>query len=642
MKKLLAALLALAALTALTDNVKAQTDVVERRLFDKFAVPAPKEAAVEKVLSAMGPDGRFDDIDYTDEGFNTGDKKRQHLARIALLSKAYVAESGAYSGNRAVYDAIERGADFWITAALEDQNWWQRIIGFPKDFMASLVLMRPTLEKSNPELLKRWYDYELYSWSLPEQRAQKGANGTDICKFTFATAVLTRNEALLKEVMEKVGSLICVVDGPKDEGVQPDWSFSQHTGSGRQLYLGTYGQEYLDGALYFMELTAGTPYALPAEKSAIIENLLVDGVAWSWYKGEFDPNQCGRKITGSNYSASTFVSQMRRMIALRTPQQSRLEESLRMMEGQTELTGNKAYPRHDFMIHRGKGYYSSFRMTSTRTVGNEAGNGQGFDNYHTGDGAAYVKVKGDEYSPIYEVWNWRLIPGTTTAVDDKPMPRPMWGRGGGGGSDFAGVLSDGTEGVAGFIYNKDGVTARKSWFCFEDLHVALGAGITSDRTDAPVITVINQTSLRTPIEEGSDISNLWHYGIGYRFLSPAKAERVQTKKDDILLLTINHGAAPQNASYAYAVYPAVERKAFGKSRAEFKIIANTPEVQAVEYKGTVMAVFYSAGAIKVSGYRISADGPATVICRPKRNILLSASPFADSRPDYTPNVKLNK
>ncbi len=62
----------------------------------------------------------------------------------------------------------------------------------------------------------------------------------------------------------------------------------------------------------------------------------------------------------------------------------------------------------------------------------------------------------------------------------------------------------------------------------------------------------------------------------------------------------------------------------------------------MEYKGTVMAVFYSAGAIKVSGYRISADGPATVICRPKRNILLSASPFADSRPDYTPNVKLNK
>ena len=296
-----------------------------------------------------------------------------------------------------------------------------------------------------------------------------------------------------------------------------------------------------------------------------------------------------------------------------------------MMEDKRETTGNKDSPRHDYMSHRTKGSMTNVRMTSTRTVGNEAGNGQGFENYHTGDGATYFKVEGKEYSPIYGIWNWRMIPGTTVVVDDKQMPRPMWGKGGEGGNSFAGVVSDQSEGVAAFIFEKDEMNARKAWFCLDQCVVALGCDINSDRSDAPIVTTINQTHRKGEIFIDSNLSTqnigsakqkVWHNQIGYYLLQPAQVEVVTGKSQPIFLMTLHHGTAPKSQSYGYIVAPNINKEAFDVWESPIEIITNTKEAQAIvnRRKGKIMAIFYEAGTINIDKKStLTSDKPAVVI-----------------------------
>ncbi len=607
---------------------------VESRMYGSLLGGAPSTNEVESLLASINSSGGFEGIDYLDEEFNSGDKKRKHLQKIARLAKAHEDPKGRYYKSEKLYIAIEQLITFWLTSDIDDDNWWHRSIGFPKDLMPSIVLMKSSLAEKNPTLLNDLVEYLAYSWEQTPPRLRKGANGTDISKITFARAVLSCNGELMGEVMEFVGSLIFIAQGGIEEGIYPDYSFSQHSANGRQLYLGTYGREFLDGVLFFIEYTSSTKFALDAAKITMIEDLICEGVAWMWYNNTLDANQLGRKIYDPVNFAPSFVEIIKRIIALQTPQHERIEEVEAMMEGRRELTGNKAYPYHDYMIHRGEGYMTSIRMTSTRTVGNEAGNGQGLEHYHTGDGATYFKLSGDEYMPIFGKWNWRFIPGTTVLADQKPMPQPMWGKGGKGGHPFAGVASNGEEGCAGFIYSKDGVQANKSWFNLKNATIALGSSIISVDPNADVVTTINQTALK-----GKVVSNgkgVWHNKIGYRSLSEQDIEVTTGEERAILMLSINHGSTPTDGSYAYVVYPNVELSEFESTPEGFEILSNTPLIQAIKEteSGLIMAVtFHTNQEIAVDKKTtLHISTPSLVVCTPNDDggyEIIAQSPYCE-------------
>lgn len=638
-----------------------QIRTIKRRMQRNFLSGKPNDVQVAALLKELDADGSFSGVDYSSEEFNSGAAKAVHLVNVGKLAKAYATEPGTYYKSKEVYDAIVSALKYWLDGNYTDKNWWHRIIGFPKHLMVPLVLVADDMKRYDRDLFDRCVEYELHSWGIPEQRAQEGANGTDICKFTFATAVLTENEPLLREVMDKVNSLVRIASGDREEGIQPDYSFTQHNASGRQLYLATYGREYVDGVIYFMEFVNGTDFWFAPEKIDIFERLFLDGLAWTWYAGEIDVNQYGRGLLRKS-TAPSFLALAQRFADLGTPRAGELKRMISVMKGSGELNGNRMYPRADYMIHRPKGAMMTTRMTSTRTVGNEAGNSEGMNNYHTGDGANYIKVHGDEYNPIYAVWNWKRIPGTTVVADDKPLTPPMWGKDGGGGSDFASGVSDGKNGVCGFIYLKDGLEARKSWFYFDNYFVALGAGITSSRDDAPAVTTVNQTQLKgkAAISSGGgaasdmagDKSNapfdrLWHYDVGYRFENGTvpTAETVKgAAKNDILWIGVDHGKAPKGGSYAYAVYPGIGCSEFmSGGDAGYSILSNTPQLQAVQDKATgkVMAVFYVAGSFAADGLgTVSADKPCFMIVdRSAGKVKVTvANPFCESRPEASVSV----
>ncbi len=621
-----------------------QIKKIKLRMTRRYEGGKPSDEAVQEILARMNPDGSFTNVDYDDTTFNCGGRKTPHLADLAKLSRAYATTPGTYYRDRELYDAITRSVAFWVDRNLEDKNWWHRIIGWPKNLIPTLVLVGEDMKRYDRALYDRLIDYMSYSWSLPKQRAQEGANGTDICQVTFTAAVSSENGELLQEVIDKVNTLVKIAEGDREEGIQSDFSFTQHNGSGRQLYLATYGRDYVDGLLFFLDFTAGTDYWLAPEKVEIIERLFLDGLAWTWYEGEIDVNQYGRGLLRAS-TAPSFLSFAQRLAAFGTPRADELKRLISFMKGSQELNGNRMFPRADYMIHRPEGAMIATRMTSTRTVGNEAGNSEGMSNYHTGDGACYIKVHGDEYNPIFAGWNWRRIPGTTVAADRRKLPAPMWGEGGAGGSDYASGASDGRNGVCAFIYAKDSLTAHKGWFFFDRYCVALGAGIATARTDAPVLTTVNQTMLSGKIQTSAD--RLWHYDTGYRFEEGTRhvtenyagsyPDGHKGRKADILWIGIDHGTAPQGASYAYAVYPAISAADFMARDADYRILANSAAVQAVQdlATGKTLAAFYEPGSIEADGFgTIAVDRPCLVIVdrRDGATLITAANPYCESRP----------
>lgn len=633
-----------------------QLKKVKLRMLRHYEGGKPSDTAVEEILGRMEADGSFSNINYADNEFNTGGKKTPHLIDLGKLSRAYATTPGTYYKDRELYSAITRSLAYWIDLNLDDQNWWHRIIGWPKNLIPTLVLMGDDMRRYDKELYAKFIDYMTYSWSIPKQRAQDGANGTDICQVTFTAAVFSENAELLTEVMEKVNSLIKIAEGDREEGIQPDFSYTQHNGSGRQLYLATYGRDYVNGILFFMNFVNGTDFWLAPEKVEIFERLFLDGLLWTWYKEEIDVNQYGRGLLRKS-TAPSFLEMAQQLAAFGTPRSGELKQMISLMKGSGELNGNRMFPRTDYMIHRPAGAMITTRMTSVRTVGNEAGNAEGMFNYHTGDGANYVKVHGDEYNPIYAGWNWKRIPGTTVMADKREMPAPMWGDGGQGGSEYASGASDGSNGVCAFIYAKDSLTAHKAWFYFDDYFVALGSGIRSERPDAPAVTTVNQTMLSGKAVLSADgvgsalsgrstapFDRLWHYNVGYRFEQGLPAaetykgtypENHEGKKADILWIGFDHGIAPQDSVYAYAVYPGIGQDAFLKRGNDYRILSNTPQVQAVQdvTTGKVMAALYEPGSFTAEGIgTITADKPCLMIYDQTAGKLTVANPFCESRP----------
>ena len=571
--------------------------------------------------------------DFTNDQKNTSNKysyaRRKHLIRLKKMAVAYSNPESSHYKNKELKAQIVDAAEYWLTLNPDCINWWWRMIGFPKSMAEFISVIEPHLRTSHPELVQKIADYLLWSWS-EEGRKHVGANGTDVAKVSLVGAILKKDDSILKEIMQKASEIFVIQYDNFKEGIQTDYSFNQHGSNGRQLYLAHYGRDYFAGFMYFIEATAGTEFAFTNDQLKLLEDMYLRGISWIIYEGYYDENQTGRFIGREN--PADYIKWLKDILSLNTPQKSRLEAIYQWLKNgntpSSHLSGNRMYWRHDYMIHRRENYFTSVRMTSTRTVGNSAGNGLGLENIHTGDGVNYIRVRGDEYQdlmPDNPEYNWRKIAGITAEQDknDLSQKAPIWGKGGAGGSNFAGGVSDGTYGAAGFILNRYNISAKKSWFFFDDYYVALGTDIQADRATDDVVTTVNQTRGGKNAERGRDTGGrdwVLHDDIGYYFEDYTGS--VKVTNGNIMTLEINHGSAVSDGHYAYVVYPdtgSMLELEQNFSAKPYQIIANRSNFQAVadaEYS-IIYIVFYEAGKLDIepAKLRIESDNKAVLMLR---------------------------
>ncbi|MCW1921194.1 autotransporter-associated beta strand repeat-containing protein [Luteolibacter arcticus] len=283
------------------------------------------------------------------------------------------------------------------------------------------------------------------------------------------------------------------------------------------------------------------------------------------------------------------------------------------------------------------------KISSTRTLQPESGNGEGLKNYHLGDGVNLILRTGNEYDDIMPVWNWRKLPGTTVEQGTYSLkPTADWGVA--GTSTFAGGISDGTYAATAFRYNRRNVAAKKAWFFFDSGFVALGADIDAPAATAEVETTLNQSLLtgsvtystggaqQTLATGTSTLAGLqWahHDGTGYFFNEVPTSATVQaasqsgtwqsintgydatTVSKNVFSLSIRHGTAFSNKSYAYTVVPGLSAEDMAAYQSPLVVLRNDATVQAVDHAaaGTTQAAFYAAGSVAWDGRSLAASTP---------------------------------
>ena len=320
---------------------------------------------------------------------------------------------------------------------------------------------------------------------------------------------------------------------------------------------------------------------------------------------------------------------------------------------QPELIVNRQFAGSARAVHQRPGFAFGISMSSTRVFNYEAISSENYQGWHTGDGATYLYNSDlDEYSDAY--WptvNRKRLAGTTVDTqtlannaDQSTFSTFAWA----GGAELLGLY-----GVTGMELDarSSTLTARKSWFAFDNEIVALGSGITS--TDNRTIETIVEN--RRLIDSASALTvdgiakpatlgwsetmsgigwahlaatggTIFHGGATVKGLREARNgawSEINAAGSSAILtrnyatLWLDHGANPTNATYAYTQLPgasAAQTSAYA-ANPNVVILANTAAIHAVREQslGITAANFWNDGT-STAGL-ITTDKKCSVLVR---------------------------
>jgi chondroitin AC lyase len=555
-----------------------------------------------KYAATLQPDGRWPDIDYKSTVL-TDWATSEHLQRTLVMEKA----ARLYCNGGHTNDALESKAlaalKAWTTHDYQNPNWWWNEIGVPELIGEIANLMWPHIPSD--ELLKVTKIMRRSDW---HRVPRTGANLTWEVIIEIARGCLENSPDLVGEGYERMYKEIRIVSTSED-GIQQDYSFHQHKA---QIHSGGYGLNFADDVGRFVSFAWGTRFQLPPDGMAIFSSYLLDGEQWFVRGNIIDYSTVGRSITRrgnivvphdpsarpmfSSGPAYILGNAVALLAAEPTPRRRELLDFAARLSGKAgtpDFIGNKQFWCSDFMAHRRRGFYTSVKLLSARTLNGELIDGEGIKSQHLSDGVNLLYLTGNEYTDIFPVWDWTKLPGTTAIQEtlETGETDPIAAR---GITTFDGGVSDGVYGMAAMDLARGSLSAKKAWFFFDNSYVALGSGITlRGNSGRDVITDVNQpllagnvfTSLTLHrIPAGTFTYNsantvwVYHNHVGYIFspntrmflsIGPqsGKWSDIGTGSNQPITLSvfdlwIDHGRSPQNATYQYIVLPNVCKRHF--------------------------------------------------------------------------------
>ncbi len=591
---------------------------IDQCLRELVAHELPRTKQIEDLLSTITTNGTWPDIEYTSESRSNWDPLR-HMQNMMVLARAYKSKSSEYYNDNSVLEAALKALEFWCNAGIQCPNWWYNEIGSPKIIAPLLILLEDEISESL--MIKAIEVIDLAKIS------GTGQNKVWFSGIVFMKALLLNDKELLEASSQAIREeLVMAQDGA--EGIQSDYSFHQH---GSQLQFGNYGLAFAASISYWMRIFNSTSYDFTESQKTDMRNYMLNGITTTVWHGAMDVSCCGRQLfVNSMYGkgASLLISCLNMMYIDKEHRQEYEDYISRNFVAPyaNNLTGNIHYDISKYTIHRAADFFFSVKMCSTTIIGGETTNNENLKGYHMSDGATMIYVDGDEYHDIFPIWDSRYIPGTTVALNDKPL-KGFSDYSYYNSSDFVGGDSDGMYGVTAMEYRRDGVSADKSWFFFDDVVLCLGCNIASEEDDS-LVTTLNQANFKgsanylTATNEVCDVVNGADYikatkllsdNVGYESLDGQEIElrvkeqvgtwndvahfySIEEVKGDVFMARIVHNSS-KGGSYAYAVTPKVESSDFYSRNPltnNYKVIQNDSQATIVESKkdNIIMAVFW--------------------------------------------------
>jgi hyaluronate lyase len=625
----------------------------------------------------------------------------QSYSRLWTMTRAYAQPGTGLTGDAALLAAVLRGLGHLSTTVYHPAtapygNWWEWQIGSPRLLMDIIAVLYDQLGEERRTAACAAVDHFIPDHLLGDYRGTStGANRVDLCRSVALRGVLGRAPdriALARDALSPVFPYVM-----KGDGLYADGSFVQHTWV---PYSGTYGQVLLDGLGRLFTLLADSAWAVSDPNRQIVLDSVERSYAPLIYNGLMMDSVSGRAVSRgclknddlqvirsdhfhgqgliaalallAGAAGAAGATERVRWTALvkgwierdtvspvRTARQFEVADLARLgavadsdVPAAPEPTGHTLFASMDRAVHRGPDWAANIAMCSDRIASYECGNGENPRGWHTGAGILYW-WPADRANDQYTDWFWPTVdpyrlPGTTVSTRrladraggewGEPKPAVRW----------VGGVTDGTFAAVGQHLKGLGSTleARKSWFCFADTVVCLGAGITC-ADGVPVETIIDNRNLGESAPNGAgtapgeppfstdhrtrprwahlDGHGGWVFpgGAAVRTLDEARtgawsdinttgsSER-RTRR--YRTLWFDHGTDPVDASYTYLLMPGASRRAVVARAADRHppvVLANTAARQAVAIRslGCVAVNFWRPGAVG----RLTASSPASVL-----------------------------
>lgn len=633
---------------------KTENEIEFQSHLDEILFAARNEKInIKSFLDKINDDGSWSDINYivkrkaSWEGIS-------HQTRLLAMATGYVGPKSEFYHDPTIKKAIINGLTYWTEHNYRNSNWWHTQIGVPEHMLLTMLLMGDDL----PVSLINKADATVFK---PCKMGMTGQNKVWRAGVAFMRALLLEDTKTMRIASDAIWSELIV---STKEGIQPDWSFHQH---GPQQQLGNYGRSFGRSMVMWASVLKNTSYAASSEKIEILRNYQTKGAAWVLWKNTMDFSTCGRQFTheSAGYPPRNYkdITQQIRFLSHIDPKHK--SEYKQSIAWPNQLIGHTSFWSSDFAVHRRPAWYSSVKMCSKRVIGIESGNGENMQGLHNADGVCLVYQSGEEYDDIFPVWDWKRLPGTTCDQKVSTEKKSSFRNKSYGLTDFAGVLNDGTNGIAAMTYKRHALSAHKAWFMLEESIVCLGTDIQGE-TKGAVYTSVEQSLLTGDVTSSSGklksgelhkSKNKWihHNNIGYQIGNsatvhldtvsgnwlrayPEFSNRPVTK--DVFSIWIDHGKNPKSESYNYVIYPDAKASEMNEKikKSKSKILSNTKTVQAIQNKNEILAVFYKEGKLKVNKKTtIEVDTPCLLILTEKQIYV--------SDPVHTSieiNIKINK
>ncbi|WP_127585455.1 polysaccharide lyase family 8 super-sandwich domain-containing protein [Paenibacillus koleovorans] len=626
----------------------------------------------------------------------------QSYQRLEAMTLAYVTRGSALKNNSALLADIISAMD-WMYANRYNtsvpkrgyDNWFDWQVTSPLCINNITTWIYSSL---TPTQISNWHaviDWQALAWGA----GLVGANRVWACNIKIVSGIIMKNSAKITEGRDQLSPVFDYVTS--GEGTYSDGSILQHTAL--IAYNGGYGISLMDNLTKVMYVIAGSSWDIVDPDVANIYQWIYTAFEPLFYKDNIAEMVRGRGLSRfasddkgltsmgalgaavvrmalsapSSSDRAAYKSMVKKwMLEATSPTKyadlssiTTIVQTKQIMNDATvtarpDLIMNKQYPNMARAMHLRPGFAFGISMSSSRVANYESLNNQNLKGWHTGDGMTYLYNSDlaqykDSFWPTVNSYR---MPGTTVNQNTTAAPNAKNPNSWVGGTEISGQY-----GISGMQYTANGatLTAKKSWFMFDNEIVNLGAGITStDNKVAETIVenrkltssgnnalTVNGTAKSTALgwnETMTGVSRIHLAGnvagsdIGYYFPTAPSVKGLRESRTDqwssvdlyysgpdyttnytrnYMNLWLDHGTNPTNGSYSYVLLP-------GMSSAQVDAYAASPDITVIENSGDAQAVkennlgilgvnFWKDAVKTVSG--VTSNKKASVMVRTSEN-----------------------
>jgi chondroitin AC lyase len=609
----------------------AQADTILNRYRQYLLSTMKLPENIEQLGTSLNENGRWRDINYKDTERSNW-KPSIHLKRTRDLALAFGSPESPFYQQKKILERAMVALNDWIENRYQCPNWWYNEIGVPQEMRDIIILLGSYLPAKQLEAAVE---------VLGQYRVKANSTGANLiwsADLGVHYGLLTNNFVLAQKCRDLIVQEIKVTT---EDGVQPDYSFHQHD---KRLQMYQYGGAFLFENVRLAWELRGTSLTFPHDRIVLLSDFVLNG--WQWMTrgintvpGTMD-RSASRKGALHSSDIRTLIPYLTDLIPERKAEMSAIAGH---QNGEGALAGFRYFPYSDFTAYQRKEFSFFLKTISTRTLAMESINSENLKGHLLNSGDAYVLRDGQEYFDLMPAWNWEYLPGVTSFKGADHIKR----------RSFGGSVSDGEAGLTSMDYvveskfGNHSISAKKSWFCYDNKIVCLVAGLKSEGVDS-AYTAMDQcrwldkvvaNGKKEVLDEGDHsfkkLKWVYHRSFVYAPLTKtageiqlhsvtAKWSDINTSESDepihekVFLPLLMHVGVSKEKSFGYLMSycetpVAAEHIA---NHPDCKIIRNDSLCQAVVFKdGTMMVAFFEPGSVKINRGRLSVDKKCLVLIR---------------------------